>query len=102
MVSDWSGAALEYAFGLERPVLFVDVPRKVNNPEYERLGIEPFEASVREQIGRVVAPERARSGARARRRDGPRARPSSATASARRATSNIFNVGTSGASRGRR
>lgn len=56
MVSDWSGAALEYAFGLERPVLFIDVPRKVNNPEWQRLGIEPFEASVREQIGAIVSP----------------------------------------------
>ena len=56
MVSDWSGAALEFAFGTERPVLFIDVPRKVNNPGYEELGIEPFEASVREQIGKVVAP----------------------------------------------
>jgi CDP-Glycerol:Poly(glycerophosphate) glycerophosphotransferase len=58
MVSDWSGAALEYAFGLERPVLFVDVPRKVNNPDYPELGIEPFEATVREEIGRLVAPDR--------------------------------------------
>jgi YidC/Oxa1 family membrane protein insertase len=58
MVSDWSGAALEYAFGLERPVLFVDVPRKVNNPDYERLEIVPFEVTVREEIGRVVAPDR--------------------------------------------
>lgn len=58
MVSDWSGAALEYAFGLVRPVLFVDVARKVNNPEYERLGIEPFEATIREQVGRLVAPDR--------------------------------------------
>jgi YidC/Oxa1 family membrane protein insertase len=57
MVSDWSGAALEYAFGLERPVLFVDVERKVNNPAYGELGIEPFEASVRSRIGRVVAPD---------------------------------------------
>jgi hypothetical protein len=37
-------------------VLFIDVPRNVNNPGYEELGIEPFEASVREQIGKVVAP----------------------------------------------
>jgi YidC/Oxa1 family membrane protein insertase len=56
MVSDWSGAALEYAFAMERPVLFVDVERKVLNPDYEQLGIEPFEAAVREQIGRVVSP----------------------------------------------
>jgi YidC/Oxa1 family membrane protein insertase len=57
MVSDWSGAALEFAFGLERPVVYVDVPRKVNNPEYERVGIEPFEASVRERIGALCAPD---------------------------------------------
>ena len=35
MISDWSGAAIEYAFGLERPVLFVDVPMKVQNPDYQ-------------------------------------------------------------------
>jgi YidC/Oxa1 family membrane protein insertase len=58
MVSDWSGAALEYAFADDRPVLFVDVPRKVNNPGYEALGITPFEVSVRERIGAVCAPDR--------------------------------------------
>lgn len=58
MISDWSGAALEYAFGLERPVLFLDLPRKVNNPEYEVLGLEPIEVSVREEIGEVLAPDR--------------------------------------------
>jgi YidC/Oxa1 family membrane protein insertase len=58
LVSDWSGVALEYAFGLIRPVLFVDVGRKVNNAEYERLRIEPIEASIREKIGRVVAADR--------------------------------------------
>ncbi len=58
MISDWSGAALEYAFGLERPVLFIDVPRKVNNPEYEKIGHEPIEASIRGEIGEVLAPDR--------------------------------------------
>ena len=54
MVSDWSGAALEFALGLERPVIFVDVPRKVNNPEYEALGIEPIEVGLRSKIGKIV------------------------------------------------
>ena len=54
MVSDWSGAALEYAFGLERPVLFIDGEPKVNNPSYTELGIEPFEVGVRREIGRVI------------------------------------------------
>ncbi len=55
MISDWSGAALDYAFGLGKPVLFLDVPRKVNNPEYEKLGIEPYEVMIREKIGRVIS-----------------------------------------------
>ena len=55
MISDWSGAALEFAFGLERPVLFIDVPRKVNNSNYQMLGVEPLEAFIRDDIGMVVA-----------------------------------------------
>lgn len=55
MVSDWSGAAFDFALGLERPVLFVDVPRKVNNPGWATLGIEPIEAFARGQLGRVLA-----------------------------------------------
>ena len=54
MISDWSGAALDYAFGLSKPVWFVDVPRKVNNLDYEELGIEPFEVMIREKIGVVL------------------------------------------------
>lgn len=56
MISDWSGAAMEYAFGYERPVLFVDVPRKVNNPSYGEIGCEPLEVGIREEIGEVVSP----------------------------------------------
>ena len=58
MISDWSGAALEYAFGLERPVLYIDVPRKVNNPEYQRIDCMPIEVGLRSEIGAVVAPDR--------------------------------------------
>ena len=54
MISDWSGAALDYAFGLNKPVLFVDVPRKVNNPDYKQLNIEPFESEIREKIGTII------------------------------------------------
>jgi len=57
MISDWSGAAMEYAFGQERPVLFLDVPRKVNNPKYTRITCEPLEASIRGEIGTVHSPE---------------------------------------------
>ncbi len=56
MISDWSGAALEYALGTERPVLFVDLPPKVNNPQWEQLGIVPFEDRMRSEIGTIVEP----------------------------------------------
>ena len=51
MVSDWSGVALEYAFALNKPVIFCDVPRKVNNPNYLDVDIEPIEVSIRKKIG---------------------------------------------------
>ena len=57
LITDWSGIALEYAFGTERPVVYIDVPRKVHNDHYEELGIEPFEARMREELGVVVRPD---------------------------------------------
>ena len=57
LVSDWSAMALEYAWGLEKPVLFVDVPRRIRNPNWQDLGIEPLESAIREQVGEIVAPD---------------------------------------------
>jgi len=56
LVSDWSGVTFDYAFGSLRPVLYIDMPRKVNNPDYERLEIDPLEVRIREEIGAIVAP----------------------------------------------
>lgn len=58
LICDWSGMAIEYALGLERPVLFIDVPRRIRNPAYRELGIEPFEVFIREEVGAVLAPDR--------------------------------------------
>tara|TARA_Y100000385_G_scaffold239043_1_gene254259 strand:+ start:852 stop:1544 length:693 start_codon:yes stop_codon:yes gene_type:complete len=57
MVGDWSGAALDYAFGLKKPVIFIDVPQKVNDPDYIKIDFEPIEISVRNEVGVVVSPE---------------------------------------------
>jgi hypothetical protein len=56
MISDWSGVALEYAFAFEKPVLFVDVPRKVLNSDYAALGLWPVEVSLRDRIGVTISP----------------------------------------------
>ena len=57
MICDWSGVGMEFAFGLGRPVLFIDVPRKVNNPDYRMLSVEPLEVWYREKVGTIIAPE---------------------------------------------
>jgi YidC/Oxa1 family membrane protein insertase len=54
MVCDWSGAAYEYAFGTERPVLFIDVPRKAFNPDWQKIGMVPFEDRMRREVGLLV------------------------------------------------
>ena len=56
LICDWSAMAMEYAMGLEKPVLFIDVPRRIRNPDWQELGIEPFESSIREQVGEVLDP----------------------------------------------
>lgn len=57
LISDWSAMAIEYALGLEKPVLFVDLPRRVRNPDWQALDIEPQEASIRELAGDIVSPQ---------------------------------------------
>ena len=58
MISDWSGAALEFAFGLERPVLYIDVPKKLNNKQFDLMKSVPIEEWMREEIGIVISPDR--------------------------------------------
>jgi len=57
MITDWSGAGMDYGLGLEKPVLYMDVPPKSRNSTWRELGMEPFEMSVRDKIGAVVSPD---------------------------------------------
>jgi len=56
MISDWSGISLEYAFTFERTVIFIDVPKKVLNPNSNEISLEPIEISIRNKIGHVISP----------------------------------------------
>jgi len=55
LITDWSGIGDEYAFVCERPVIYVDVPKKAYNKEYEKIGLVPFEISIRDKIGEIIA-----------------------------------------------
>lgn len=54
LISDWSGIAYEFAYTTLKPVLFVNTPMKVMNPEYEKIGVEPLNILLREKIGRSL------------------------------------------------
>ena len=57
MISDWSGISLEYAFVFERPVIYIDVPKKELNAEVDKISLQPIEVSIREKIGYLVDPD---------------------------------------------
>lgn len=55
LISDWSGIAFEYALARLRPVLFIDGPMKVRNPNWRFVTGEPgIECTYRNRIGRVI------------------------------------------------
>lgn len=59
MITDWSGIAYEYSFTTYKPVIFIDTPLKIMNPEYKRIDTEPFNIWIRNVLGRVIKPEQA-------------------------------------------
>ena len=57
MISDWSGAAYEYALGTLRPVLFVDTPQQIFTQDWKEVGLPSFEKAMRNRVGTVVPRE---------------------------------------------
>jgi YidC/Oxa1 family membrane protein insertase len=43
--------------GLEKPVLYIDVPPKARNDTWPELGMEPFESYVRTRLGALLKPD---------------------------------------------
>lgn len=57
LITDWSGIALEFAFTTKRPVLFIDTPMKVLNPDYDKIPTKPLDITIRNIVGQSIAPE---------------------------------------------
>ena len=58
LITDWSGSAFSFAFGFERPVLFVDLPQKIKNNDYDKFSNVPLEVSIRSEMGKILALDR--------------------------------------------
>ena len=51
LITDRSGIAFEFAFGMKKPVLFIDTPLKQTNNSMNKIQIEPLENRIRNSIG---------------------------------------------------
>ena len=54
LISDWSGIAYEYAYTTKKPVLFVDTPMKIMNPNYDKINNNPINVWSRNVIGESI------------------------------------------------
>ncbi len=57
LITDWSGSAFSFALSHERPVLFIDLPKKVINKDFSKFLASPVEDILRPEMGAVLAPE---------------------------------------------
>ena len=51
LVTDWSNVGYEFALSTLKPVLYINTPMKVMNPEYDRIDVVPFDIRIRAQLG---------------------------------------------------
>ena len=51
LITDWSGIAYEFSYTTERPTLFVNTKIKMENPNWEKIGITPLEIALRDLVG---------------------------------------------------
>ncbi len=57
VITDWSDIGFEYAFTTKKPVLYIDTPMKIMNPNYKDIDIEPINIWARNKIGKSLSVE---------------------------------------------
>lgn len=54
LITDWSDISWEFAFTTKKPVLFINTPMKVMNPDWEKIEEVPMNIALRNVIGRSL------------------------------------------------
>jgi len=54
LITDWSGISWEYAFTTLRPILFINTPMKVQNPDYQKIETVPLNIRLRDKLGKSL------------------------------------------------
>lgn len=57
LITDWSSIGFEYAFATTKPVISIETPMKIMNPDYKSIKVEPFNIWARAEIGEVIKPK---------------------------------------------
>jgi len=51
LITDWSNIAYEFSYCTKKPTIYINTPMKVMNSEYNKLGIEPLDITLRNKLG---------------------------------------------------
>ena len=54
LITDWSDISWEYAFTTYRPVMYINTPMKVMNPEWQKIEYPPLNIFLRDQLGKSL------------------------------------------------
>lgn len=54
LITDWSDIAWEFCYTTKKPVLFIDTPMKIMNPDWEKIAEPPMNIAARGEVGRVL------------------------------------------------
>ena len=57
LITDWSDIGFEFAFTTDKPVLYIDTPMKIMNPDYEQISVPPINILLRDKIGKRLNPK---------------------------------------------
>ena len=60
LVTDWSSISSEFCFTTLKPVVFVDTPAKVNNPNWREYGCDATDLTLRNEVGVAIEPSELR------------------------------------------
>lgn len=54
LITDWSDISWEYAFTTLRPVMYINTPMKIMNPEWQKIEYPPLNIALRDQLGKSL------------------------------------------------
>ena len=54
LITDWSDIAWEFCYTTKKPVLFIDTPMKVMNPDWQKIEEPPMNIAARSEVGTVL------------------------------------------------